>query len=141
MQNNRWQTVASFKAHFNSMNDRCANAANKHIKNRITRLVEQAEVIVRYMPNHAILDPKKAEPRIVFDTKRLYFCKLLNKQLLLAPGHANCIEYIITNMRQGLYYIIADIKDMFRSVWIAREDPASRLPLECPTNWDYNPRP
>ena len=77
---------------------------------------------VWYLPHHAVVNPNKEKPRIVFDCAAQHHGVSLNSKVLQGPDFTNKLVGVLTRFRLHQVALMADVEAMFHQVRVKTDD-------------------
>ena len=93
-----------------------------------------------YIPHHAVMNPNKPDPRVVFDCAAKFKGKSLNDYLFTGPENTSPLVEVLLRFRVDSVAVISDIKSMFHQVRVGDCDSEKISFLWWPTE-DFNSDP
>ena len=71
---------------------------------------------VWYLPHHAVINPNKDKPRIVFDFAASHLGTSLNNRVLSGPDYTNSLVGVLVRFRERKVAFLTDVEAMFHQV-------------------------
>ena len=77
---------------------------------------------VWYLPHHAVINPNKDKPRIVFDCAASHLGTSLNNRVLSGPDYTNSLVGVLVRFREREVAFMTDVEAMFHQVRTTADD-------------------